>query len=183
VPKRSRKRREDPVLKLARLILPPEQIAKGPVAIRDVANHSEAEQRHSVRSGETRTIRKLTRVEQLAKAGVITADQAMACEWYVTAHELGFQTVGCTANYMGAGGSGFGSTDLLARYKAQREARESYFFARAGIPEHLVDLFEHVVLGRSEHPPHMMKKADKLRFSLAAWLLHGQVGHLLAIAA
>jgi hypothetical protein len=183
--KRTRKIRKapvDPVIKLAMTLLPGEQVRAGLYAIRDVANHSEADQRAMVRSGEKRTIRRKTRVELMRDAGVINADQALACEWYATAFETGFQTVGCTANYEGAGGGGFGSSDLLARYKAQAEARENYHYARLSIPRQLTGIFDEVVLGTGR-PPHMMRREDRLRFSLAAFLLHGQIGHMLAIAA
>lgn len=181
--RRARKPRVDPVAKLAKAIgIPAEQVSTGTHIIRDVANHSEADQRASVRSGETQTLRRLTRIEQLAKAGIITPEQSAACGWYATQHELGFQTIGCTANYTGAGGGGFGSSDLLARYKAQREARENYLYARQAIPDYLLGTFEGVVL-HAGRPPHMMPKAEKLRFSLAAFLLHEQIGHLLAVAA
>lgn len=179
---RKAKTRVDPVAKLALTIIPREQFRMGAYAIRDVANHSESDQRSMVRSGETRTVRRKTRIELMRDAGVITVDQASACEWYASNYELGFQTVGCTANYAGAGGGGFGSGDLLARYKAQGEARENFTYARLAIPRHLLDIFDAVTLGTGR-PPHMMRKADKLRFSLAAFLLHGQIGHLLAIAA
>lgn len=183
--KRRKRPRVDPVVKLAKTILPGEQATNGDLAIRDVANHSDADQRASVRSGETRTVRRLTRVERLTRAGVITLDQALACEWYSGAYELGFQTVGCTANYMGAGGGGFGSGDLLARYKAQGEARANYHYARQAIPSHLIGLFEAIVLHGGNEPGRwsMIGKEDKIRFSLAAFLLHGQIGHMLAIAA
>jgi len=180
--RRLRKTREDPTAKLARTILPPEQANRGGLAIRDVANHTDADQRISVRSGETKTIRRLTRIELLVKAHVINAEQAAACGWYSDRYELGFQTTGCTANYGGAGGGGFGSNDLLARYKAQGEAREDYYYARQAIPQHLLQTFEGIVLGTGR-PPHMMPKADKLRFSLAAFLLHQQIGHMLLVAA
>lgn len=183
--KRIRKARTDPVVKLARSIVPERQATNGDLAIRDVANHSDADQRASIRSGETKTVRRLTRVERLTRAGVISADQAAACEWYAAAHELGFQTVGCTANYLGTGGGGFGSSDLFARYRAQGEARANYFYARQAIPDNLLGLFEAIVLHGGDQPGRwwMIGKEDKLRFSLAAFLLHGQIGHLLAIAA
>lgn len=174
-----RKTREDPVLKLAKTILPLEQCHN--LAIRDVANHTEADQRASIRSGETRTVRKLTRVERLTKAGVITPEQAAACEAYCEFYELGFQTVGCTANYTGAGGGGFGSGDLLARYKAQQEARENYYYARSALPERLQYMFEAVLL--TDYFPREWDKNLKLRFSLAAFLLHRQIGHMLLVAA
>lgn len=180
-PRRTKKARLDPVMKLAKALgIPLEQ--RNGLAIVNVANHSDADQRASVRSGETETVRRLTRIELLTKAGVITQDQALACGWYANQHEMAFQTIGCTANYGGAGGGGFGAGDLLARYRAQSEARENYRYARQAIPEHLVGTFECIVLGTGR-PPHMMPKADKLRFSLAAFLLHEQIGHMLALAA
>jgi hypothetical protein len=180
--KRSRKLKVDPVLKLAESILPAEQIRNQLYAICGVSNHSDADQRAMVRSGETKTLRRLTRIELMHKAGIINAEQAQACEFYAAAYQLGFQTIGCTANYGGAGGGGFGSTDLLARYKAQAEARENYHYARLAVPKHLLPSLDAVVL-ETGHPPHKMRKEEKLRFSLAAFLLHGQVAHLLSVAA
>lgn len=175
--------RENPAIKQARSIgVPDIQIHRGNLVICDVANHSDDDQRRMVRSGERQTVRRLTRVEQLAKQGYITQDQLAACSWYADAHELGFQTIGCTANYGGAGGGGFGSHDLLARYKAQGEARENYHYARQAIPAHLLTAFESILFGQGR-PVHMLPKSERTKFSMAAWLLHGQVAHLLAIAA
>jgi hypothetical protein len=188
--RRARQPRIAPLEKLALSITTPEQARHGLKAV-DIANHTDEDQREMVRlraaepdrkSDKARqTVRKLTRVELLTKAGVITPDQALACEWYLTAHELGYQTVGCTANYLGAGGGGFGSSDLLARYKAQGEARENYLYARLAIPAHLIGLFDRVVIGPLDI--RTLTKEDRLRFSLAAFLLHGQIGHMLMIAA
>lgn len=178
---RQRKPKADPLEKLARAILPEAQVNRGGLAIRDVSNHTDADQRASIRSGETKTVRKYTRVQLLTRAGVITPDQALACEWYSEAHELGYQTVGCTANYAGAGGGGFGSSDLFARYRAQGEARDNFQYARQAIPGHLLGLFDRVVLGPMDI--RTLTKEERLRFSLAAFLLHGQIGHLLAMAA
>ena len=49
--KRLRKTREDPVVKLARTILPAEQVSRGDLRIVDISNHSDADQRAMVRSG------------------------------------------------------------------------------------------------------------------------------------
>lgn len=188
--KRIRKVRSDPVAAKAREIGVPEaQVGRGDLALRDVANHNDNDQRAMVRqrAGEERgdkarqTVRRLTRIEQLAKKGEITPEQARACQWYANAHELGFQTVGCTANYGGAGGGAFGSSDLLARYSAQAEARENFYYARRAIPDHLVVPFESIVLG-SGRPVHMLPKNDRARFSMAAHLLYGQIAHLLIAA-
>lgn len=178
---RTRKARIDPVVKLASSILPAAQVAQGGLVIRDVANHSEADQRASIRSGETKTVRKMTRVELLHKAGIITVEQMAACEWYLSAYELGYQTVGCTANYSGAGGGGFNGGHLMSRYKAQAEARENYHYAKQAIPEHLLGIFERVVIGPMDI--RTLTKEGRLRFSMAAFLLHGQIGHMLLVAA
>jgi hypothetical protein len=176
-----KKPRVDPVVKLASSILPPEQAKRGDLTICDVANHSEADQRASVRSKETTTVRKLTRVEKLRKAGIITVEQFDACEWYAAAYELGFSTVGCTANYEPTV-CGISSNDLLARYKAQSEARKDYYYARQAIPDNLLWLFEAIVLETGD-PPVNLNRPNRVRFSMAAYLLQGQIGHLLRIAA
>jgi hypothetical protein len=173
-----KKPRVDPVVKLALTITTPEQVRHGIREV-DVANHSEADQRASVRSKETRTIRKLTRVELLARSGLLTQEQAVVCSWYQERHELGFQTVGCTSNYAGAGGGSINSSDLLARYKDQAEAREDYQYARQAIPQHLLGIFEGVVLGNGRMP----QGSDRLRFNLAVLRLYQQVGHMFGWAA
>ena len=180
---KAKRTRVDPVVKLAKeLLLPAEQCRAGAMEIVPVANRTDADQKDSLSLKRTETVRRFTRVELLRNAGIITADQALACGWYATAYEMGFHTVGCTANYGGAGGGGFGASDLLARYKAQGEARENYHFARQAIPDYLIGTFEGIVLGAGR-PPQMMAKVEKVRFSLAAFLLHGQIGHMLALAA
>jgi hypothetical protein len=176
--RRIRKLREDPTVKLALSITTPEQARHGIREV-DVANHSDADQRASVRSKETRTIRKLTRVEMLARSGLLNAEQAMVCSWYQERHELGFQTVGGTANYAGAGGGTAGSCDLLARYKDQAEARADYQYARQAIPQHLLSVFEDVVIGNARMP----QGNDRLRFNLAVLRLYEQVGHMFGWAA
>lgn len=180
--------RMDPAVKLARTggvkggpILPEAQIVAGRLAVRDVANHSDADQRDSLSLKRTQTVRRLTRVELLNRAGIIDSDQQAACEWYLDAYEVGYQTIGCTANYLGAGGGGFGSSDLLARYKAQAEARENYLYARIAIPYHMRKLFDRIVIGPMDI--RTITKQERLEFGMAAFLLHGQIGHLLAIAA
>src|SRR6185369_11892941 len=186
--RRLRKKRVDPGVKLARTggdkgspILNEEQIAKGGLAIRDVANHTASDQFYSVSQKQTKTVRKKTRIELLHHAGIIDADQVLACEFYLSAYELGYQTIGCTANYMGAGGGGFGSSDLLARYKAQSEARENFQYAKHAIPGHLRNTFDRIVIGPMDI--RTITNQQRLEFSLAAFLLHGQIGHMLAIAA
>jgi len=143
------KRQADPVLKMQRAILPSAQVRKGDFVMVDVANHSEGDQRHSVRSGETKTIMRKSWVERLVAAKVIEEHQAKAVQWYADQHEAGFATVGCTANYGGAGGGGFGSSHLFARYREQQEARDNYQWARTLIPADLLPGFEMVVLNQA----------------------------------
>lgn len=178
---KTKRPRPDPVVKLAATILPPEQCDPRLLEEAWVASYSEADLRHAMRSKETKTVRKRTRVEILTDAGIITKDQAAACDWYLTAHELGYQTVGCTANYTGAGGGGFSAQCLAGRYKAQREARANYLYAKLAIPAYLLGIFEKVVLGPMDI--RTLTREDRTRFSLAAFKLHGQIGHMLSIAA
>ncbi len=52
------------------------------------------------------TVRKLTQAEMLQRKGLIEPHEEAACEWYASAYALGYETVGCTANWGGAGGGG-----------------------------------------------------------------------------
>jgi hypothetical protein len=72
-PKRSRKVARVPEdVRLGRSILPAGQARAGAFVAVDISNHSESDQRRMVRSGERRTIRRLTRVELMHKAGTIS---------------------------------------------------------------------------------------------------------------
>lgn len=168
-----RKLREDPTLKLARTIGVPKAKA-GDFRICDAPNPT---------AGQNTTVRRLTRIEQMAKAGLITPDQAQACEWYADNHCRAYdEGQGTTANYGGVGGGGGLGWDHGARSLAQREARDNIDYARLAIPSHLLGVFEAITLGTGR-PIQMLPKTDRLRFSQAAWHLHGQIAHLLAIAA
>ena len=190
---------EQQATKLARRLLPEIQHHRGGIVLSPVSNHTDADQRHMVRSGEKNTIRKLTRIEKLHKAGTLNKDEALACQWYADAHALGYDTLGITANYMGAGGRS-GSSNVvghLSRYKAQQEARADYSFAREAlanekVPGFIVHIFERVILeglslntagqgsymhlGRSQ-------RAAKLTaiVRMAANLLHGRIAHRLPV--
>lgn len=158
------------------------QIAQGNLVVCGVSNHSEADQRHMTRSGTKHTVRRLTRIERLVKLGIIDKDQAIACQWYADQHCIGYDTVGCTANYDGAGGGGGGAPDF-ARSKAQYIARENFAYARLGIPPELVTLFDQVTLGfLGENDFRTVTKNETLRIGIAAWRLHGQVSHLIGDA-
>ena len=170
--------------------LPAAQIARGDLKLAPVANWSDEDQRHMVRSREKTTVRRLGRIEKLRAAGTVLGHEALACEWYAAQHALGYDTIGCTANYSGVRGSDFRSADLFARYRAQAEARANFAFARAVLPAQFLPLFEAIVLdgktmadagtglyeqlGRSQ-------RAARLRaaFRLVANLLHGRIAHVL----
>lgn len=174
------------------LDLPAAQIARGDLRLAPVANWSEADQRHMVRSREQTTVRRLCRIEKLRAAGTIERHEPDACLWYAAQHALGYDTIACTANYSGVRGGALGPADLFARYRAQTEARANFAFARAALPPAYLPLFEAIALdgktiadagaglyeqlGRSQ-------RAARLRaaFRLVANRLHERIAHLLPI--
>ncbi len=163
--------KDDPVAKVAREIgLADTHLTH--FTLVDVKNRSEADQRHMARSGVKHTVRRKSRVERLLAAKVIDPHQAKAIAWYADQHEAGYATVGCTANYAGAGGGGFGTSDLLARYGEQAEARDNYLWAKSFIPHDLVAGFEAVVLdqhGLNEVPTIGNSKRTRFRNRRAAF--------------
>ncbi len=131
----------------ARLIgVPDAQIASGAFVLCDVQNFSEADQRHSVRSRQTLTVRRMAKVHVLLARKVITPREAAACDWYASTHSARYDTTGTTANYGGAGGRSSTNYDHLPKTKSQQEAFDLFSEARAGIHPKLVGLFERVVL-------------------------------------
>lgn len=172
--------------RLARRLLPAEQANRGGMVIVDVSNRTDAQQRHSIRSQETETIRKLSRVEKLQRAGILERHEAQACQWYADAYALGYDTIGVTADYQGSGVRAGGVYCLASRYRAQQEARADYAYARRGIPQFLLPLFEGVVLeGRSfrSSAGKAGREASRLAlaFRLAANRLHEHIAHLLPL--
>jgi hypothetical protein len=177
-----RKERQDPVLKQARLVgVPPVQRRQGTFAIVDIANRTDADQRHMVRSGEKRTVRRMTHLEKLYARKVLTLRQLRICEWYADQHEKGFATTCHISNYGSAGGSAPGSMDLLAKTRDQVIAREMYRQARMSISPMLISLFERVVLGQThigDGETWRRKSALKHTFRLAVDQLDRACGHL-----
>lgn len=90
---------EQAMTRLVDKILPDGLAARLDLAMVDVANQTDADQRHMVRSEQTRTVRRLTRIERMARAGMIEKHHVAACEWYASAHALGYDTIGVTAQY------------------------------------------------------------------------------------
>ncbi len=187
--KASRKIRtpEQKLHKLARRLLPAVQVANDRFAIVDVANHSDADQRHMVRSAEKETIRRLTRVEKLRRAGTIAPHEAEACQWYANVFAMGYDTIGCTADYQGSGVRGGRGYCLASQYAEQQEARTDYGFARSAIPPDILPMFEKVVLmgepiaDASGAKGRALERATAI-FRLGANLLHGRIAHRLEIA-
>lgn len=165
-------------------IVPDGDAARVGLVLADVANQTDADQRHMVRSEQTRTVRRLTRIERMARAGMIEKHHVAACEWYAAAHALGYDTLGITARYGEGTGGGNGGHTHMARYKAQREAREDYHFAREALPAPCLDIFESVVLnGNPVTHGHSGREAinRRLRFVVCADVLHGRIAHMLPV--
>lgn len=141
--RRLRKKREDPVVRLALSITTPEQARRGDLRLIDVSNHSDADQRHMVRSGERMTIRHRTLAEKLRPH--LDENEAAACQWYADAHETRYGTIDVIGNY---GDIGRGKIDFchLAKTTDQDLAGEHFTFARAGISPPLRPMFERIVL-------------------------------------
>jgi len=183
-PKRStriKKTRVNTADMLASQIMPASQAQRGDYELCDVANHTDADQRHMQRSGAKQTLRKLTHIRILAARKVIALEQVGLLQWYADQHEQGYATVGCTANWGGTGGGGFGPKDLMARYGEQQTARENYHFARMSIPPRYRAMFENVVLGalpvaRSDVRQRWARPGHAFRKAVA--YLEEAVGHL-----
>jgi hypothetical protein len=176
-----RKQKLDPVVKLALSIVPASQVANGQFKEANVANFTEAHQRHSVRSKEVKTIRRMSHIDKLVARRTLTPRQGQLCQWYADQREIGYATIGCTANYCGAGGGGFGSSDLLARYAEQAIARTNYCEARHSVDLHLLPLLERIVIAGWA----MLEAGDNQRYSriserfrLAVEQLERGIGHL-----
>lgn len=175
----------DPATRIAREIdMPASQVEHGNLAVVAKGQYNSDGTRDSIRGG-SQTVRRLTRIERLVKLGIIDKDQAIACQWYADCHELGFVAqLGVTANYGATGGGGGQAPDHFAKNEAQRQARLNFAFARDGVPPELRDLFDMVVLGNmGENEFRAVTRNEVLRIGIAAWRLHGQVSHLIAVAA
>ena len=99
----------------------------------DVANHTDADQRKMVRSGERRTLRRTPKVIELYRRGQIDKRELLACEWYANAHAARYDTTGITANLGGTGGRSSTNFDHLPKTREQQEAFDSFEYAREGI--------------------------------------------------
>lgn len=136
----------DEVTRMARAIMPVEQARRDDFVIVDVSNKTDADHRASVRSKETRTVRRLTKIEKLAKAGVIDKIEASACEWYAATHAARYDTLGITANYGDGGGTRRTNFDHLPKTREQLAAYLHFSDARQSITPAFLGLFERVVI-------------------------------------
>jgi hypothetical protein len=142
----------------------------------------------------SKTLRKLTPVDRLRKAGVLEFHEAEACEDYASIMARAWDTVGCTANYSGMGSGNYSDAAKRAHRQTedQIEARANYWFARSALPEQYVPVFEAVIchnatianiagekfsaLGRSQR-----EHKTRAIIKLCANLLHGAVGNRLTV--
>ncbi len=146
--KTTRRIREPKVRRLAKAIdMPQSQIDRGDYEACDVANRTDADQRHSVRSEQTRTVRRTTKIQQLVKRGLLNRNEGKVCEWYLHQHTAGYETAYPSANWNGNGGAtGWRVFSLSPKYYEQEIARRSFDAARASINPSIVGLFDQVVL-------------------------------------
>lgn len=144
--RRLRKQRVDPVIKAALGITTPEQARRGDLKLVDVSNYTADDQRHMERSGERRTIRRQTKIDELKARGVLDDDEAKACEWYHRAHALRYDTLGVTARYGDGGGNSGTNYDHLPKTREQEDAWHNFEYARDGISPTIRLMFDRVVL-------------------------------------
>lgn len=141
-----RRKREDPTVKIALAITTPEQARRGDLRLVDVSNHSDADQRHMVRSGEKRTVRRRTHIEKLLSRGVLDEDEARACQWYADAHAARYDTLGVTAKYGEGGAGGYRNYDHGPKTPEQENAWYLLDHARGCIAPPLRPMFERIVI-------------------------------------
>ncbi len=140
------KPKADPTIALAYATVPAIQVANDRFEICDVANHSDGDQRHMVRSGQKKTVRRLTKIEKLHKAGIIDKREALACEWYQAQYEEQYETRVKIADWAATGGS---SDKTFGHWPAGAllERGDSwYLWARKSISPMTLPIFERVVI-------------------------------------
>jgi hypothetical protein len=145
---RSKRKRPrlDEATRIARAILPLTQANRGGFKVVDIANRSDADQRHMVRSGEKRTIRRLTHVERLSVTQGLDQRELAALQWYADAHAARYDTLGIIGNY--GEGTRCGRTDFdhLPSNIDQALAAEQFDHARSAISAPIRNMFDRVVL-------------------------------------
>ncbi len=143
--KRLKRSRVPEAVRIARQILPAAQAEHDFKAV-DVANHSEADQRHMVRSGEKRTIRRRTHIERLGHRIGLEDREIAACQWYADAHSARYDTLGLTASYGDSSRSSKTNFDHLPATAEQDMAGDQFNEAREAISPPLRLMFDRVIL-------------------------------------
>ncbi|TVV75558.1 hypothetical protein [Sphingomonas solaris] len=151
-----------------------------PHAQRDSARLHLAET--NIVDGHTRTasetVRRLTRVELLERAGVLERHEAQACDWYAEIAALAWDTTGCTANYeggRGGGGAAHAPDSLMARFQTIADARADYAEARKMLGETMGDAFEAIVCRNEALGPAAATAFPELKRSQAGERLRSTV--------
>lgn len=143
---RLRKPRVSPADRMAMDLLPAAQVAQGGYELTDIANDTDADHRKMVRSGERKTLRKLTKIEKLHRAGIIDKRQAAACEWYQSAYEECYEARVKIANWAATGGCSDRAFGHWPAGKFLEPGDNLFAFARKAISPAFLPMFERVVL-------------------------------------
>lgn len=174
--RRIKKLREDPAIRLALSITTPQQARRGDLRIVDISNHTDADQRRMVRSGETKTIRRLTLAERLKSKLGLEDQEAAACQWYHDAYEARYSTLGTIAKYGDLRGSGIHDFDHMPKTPEQDIAGGNFDYGRSSISPNLLPMFERVVLYGWE-----MDRGTTMLFRLAARQLMHRLEAVIAL--
>jgi hypothetical protein len=147
--KQQRSRKVNTVERRARRlasILTAIQVRNGSFEDVDVANHTDGDQRHSMCSGERRTLRRTPKLQTEAMKKILSDRERAACQWYADAYAMRYDTTGITARYGESSGGGNTSFDHMPKNREQQEALDNFDYARAGINPAFLGMFERVVL-------------------------------------
>ncbi len=147
--RRQYKTKEPKASRIARSVgVPDAQVERGGIVLIDAPNLTTYVHRGEAVAPKQKvlTVRKLTKIEKLYNAKLLTKDEAAICEWYHKTHATAYDISGVTADY---GRAARGRCTNFIPYqggKAMQAAKREYLFARAGIDPRLVGMFERVVL-------------------------------------
>ncbi len=136
----------DPTIALALATVPAIQVANDRFEICDVSNHSERDQRHMVRSGQRKTVRRTTKIDQLLKRGILDQREALACEWYQSTYENEYETRVKIADWSATGGSSDRAYGHWPAGLPLEPGLSMHEFARRAISPMVLPMFERVVL-------------------------------------
>ena len=142
-----RKATECPTTKMERTIggsgLPAVQIGRGLHIIVDAPSF-EGEKNKS--GSKAQTLRKLTRIDRLKRAGILDDREAKACEIYHEAFEGHYETRIKIADWSATGGSSDRAYGHWPTSMPLEPGMNMYQFLRAGISPIVLPMFERVVI-------------------------------------